>query len=218
MHRCCFTCFKYCKDANNICRFSFPWPKLLENSCTNEVTIVKDRDRKQRVRLRIIPERNNAHLNQTFQSPLLICAHGGNSDIQYIMNSHGAAEYSAGYASKAEAPDQKNLQSIFVKAISNLHENGYMITDRQRLNIAAKSVVGSTQVGSVQAIYFILNQKFVISSRQVININPIHGMTSTNDLTQTYRYLHKRTPFFMQNQSSIVQYKQTYYQPVISMH
>ena len=91
------------------------------------------------------------------------------------MNSHGAAEYSAGYASKAEAPDQNKLQAIFVKAISNLHEDGSMITDRQRLNIAAKSVVGSTQIGSVQAIYFILNQKFVISSRQVIDINPIHG-------------------------------------------
>lgn len=174
IHRCYFTCFKYCKDANNICRFCFPWPKN-ENSLSNDVTILKDRDKKHRIRLRIIPERDNAHLNPTFYSPLLICGHGGNCDIQYIMNTHGAAEYSAGYASKAEAPDQKKLSAIFLKAISNLTEINTMVTDRQRLAVAAKSVVGSTHVGSVQAIYFILNQDFVISSRNVIRINPYHG-------------------------------------------
>jgi hypothetical protein len=54
---------------------------------------------------------------------------------------------------------------------------GSMVTDRQRLTIAAKSVIGSTQVGAVQAAYFILNQQFVISSREVLNDNPSHGKT-----------------------------------------
>lgn len=91
------------------------------------------------------------------------------------MNSHGAAEYAAGYASKAEAPDQKKLQTIFMKSITNLQEQGNMINDKQRLTTAAKSVIGSTQVGAVQAIYFILGLPFVISSRTVINVNPCHG-------------------------------------------
>lgn len=172
IHRCCPTCFKYCKDFNMACRFCFPWAKDINSSAT-DVTILKDRDKKHRVRLRIIPERNNANLNSTFVSPLINCAHGGNSDIQFIMNSHGAAEYAAGYASKAEAPDQKKLQIIFVKAISNLHERSPMVTDCQRLNAAAQSVIGSTQVGSVQAMYFILSQDLVISSRTVINVNPL---------------------------------------------
>lgn len=174
MHDCCFTCFKYCIGPDKICRFCFPWTEG-EKSNNNDVTILKDRDKKQRVRLRIIPMRNNAHINPSFVSPLITCAHGGNSDIQFIMNSHGAAEYAAGYASKAEAPDQSRLQTIFIKAITNLQEKSVMITDRQRLTVAAKSVIGSTQVGSVQAMYFILNQDFVISSRKVININPRHG-------------------------------------------
>ena len=139
---------------------------------------MKDRDKKHRVRLKVVPERNNAHLNATFQSPIINAAHGGNSDIQYIMNSHGAAEYAAGYASKAEAPDQKKLECIFIKAISNLEEKGCIITDRQRLTVAANSVVGSTQVGSVQAIYLILGQDFVISSIKVISFNPCHGTRS----------------------------------------
>ena len=171
MHRCCFTCFKYCKDGDNICRFCFPWPEN-ENSSSTDVLILKDRDKKLRVRVRLIPERNNANINSTFVSPLINCAHGGNSDIQFIMNSHGAAEYAAGYASKAEAPDQRKLQKIFVKAIANLNERSPLVTDCQRLTAAAQSVVGSTQVGSVQAVYFILNQKLVISSREVINVNP----------------------------------------------
>jgi hypothetical protein len=129
--------------------------------------------------------RNNAHINPSFVSPLITCAHGGNSDIQLIMNSHGTAEYAAGYASKAEAPDQSRLQTIFIKAITNLHEKSFMITDRQRLTVAAKSVIGSTQVGSVQAIYFILNQDFVISSRKVINVNPRHGKFNKYDYYTT---------------------------------
>ena len=98
------------------------------------------------------------------------------------MNSHGAAEYATGYASKGEAPDQKKMLTILTKALTNLNERGPMVTDRQRLSIAAKSVVGSTQVGSVQAIYFILNHDFVISSRKVIHVNPKNGKILLNFL------------------------------------
>jgi hypothetical protein len=178
IHRCCPTCFKYRRDRNLICRFCFPWEKDVNSSAT-DVTILKDRDKKQRVRLRIIPERNNANLNSTFVSPLINCAHGGNSDIQFIMNTHGAAEYAAGYASKAEAPDYNKLQNIFVKAIATLYERNPMVTDCQRLTAAAQSVIGSTQVGAVQAMYFILGQKLVNSSRTVININPIKSKSIT---------------------------------------
>lgn len=174
IHFCCFTCFKYCMDDEQICRFCFPWNEGQGSSAT-DVTILKDRDKRLRVRLRLIPERNNAHLNATFFSPLLNCAHGGNSDIQFIMNTYGAAEYAAGYASKTEAPDQKKLQNLFMKSISKLQERDTYLTDRQRLVAAGQAVVGSTQVGAVQANYFILDQKFVISSRNVLSINPIQS-------------------------------------------
>ena len=171
IHRCCFTCFKYCPAEGKVCRFCFPWPENDKSSAT-DVVILKDRDKKNRVRIRLIPERNNGNVNATFVSPLINCAHGGNSDVQFIMNTHGAAEYAAGYASKAEAPDQKKLQKIFIKAIVNLQERTPFVTDCQKLSAAANAVIGSTQVGAVQALYFILDQKFVISSRNVTNLNP----------------------------------------------
>lgn len=179
IHKCCFTCFKYCKDSENVCRFCFPWQQNV-NSMEDDVTLLTDRDKKGRVRVRVIPERNNANINSTFVSPLINCAHGGNSDIQFIMNTHGAAEYAAGYASKAEAPDHRKLQNIFTKAISNIQERTSMVTDCQRLAAAGNSVIGSTQVGAVQAMYMILGQDLVISSRNVINISPLQSKSINN--------------------------------------
>jgi hypothetical protein len=71
------------------------------------------------MRLRVLPMRNNAKINATFVSPLINCAHGGNRNIQFIMNSHGAAEYAAGYASKTEAPDQINFKPFSLRPLLN---------------------------------------------------------------------------------------------------
>ena len=60
IHRCCFTCFKYITYGENVCRFHFPWEEGKLSSST-DITILTDRDKKKRVRLRLIPERNNAH-------------------------------------------------------------------------------------------------------------------------------------------------------------
>ena len=103
-HRCCFTCFKYCYAHNQVCRFGFPW---VSDGCIHEPIIRRDRDKKSRVRVTVLPERNNSYLNGTLHNPLLSIAHGGNHDVQYIGNTVGAAEYVASYASKAEEPDKK---------------------------------------------------------------------------------------------------------------
>ena len=69
--------------------------------------IVKDRDKRSRVRVSVLPQRNNAYLNGTCFHPLIAIAHGGNHDLQYIGNKVGAAKYFASYASKFEEPDKK---------------------------------------------------------------------------------------------------------------
>ena len=75
--------------------------------------IVKDRDKKSRVCVSVLPQRNDAYINGTCFAPLKTIAHGGNHDLQYIGNTVGTAEYVASYASKFEEPDKKVLTNIF---------------------------------------------------------------------------------------------------------
>jgi hypothetical protein len=171
MHTCCFTCWKYCSDC--ICRFGFPFTQN-ENNSENDSCIQTDRDRKSRVRTRVNPMRNNGNINVTYLDPLLTIAHGGNQDLQFILNLVGAAEYCGAYVAKAEAPDKERMMNLYNKKLAYLQQSGEGITDRQRLVAVANAIVGSTQVGSVQACYFLLGQPFVISSRQVLNVNPLH--------------------------------------------
>ena len=84
MHRCCFTCWKYEAGGKKVCRFCYPWEVNLVNQ--DFCTIISDRDRKHRVRVRAVPPRNNAYLNPSPTSLLLCVAHGGNIDVQYISN------------------------------------------------------------------------------------------------------------------------------------
>ena len=170
-HRCCFTCFKYCHKHDEVCRFGFPW---VTDGCTFEPIIRKDRDKKCRIRIQVLPERNNANLNGSIFSPLLTIAHGGNHDIQYIGNSVGAAEYVASYAAKAEEPDKKLMAKIYAKKIAYIVESSSVVTDRQRLYAVGSAIVSSSPVGSVQACYTLLGLKVVKSSRAVVNLNPLH--------------------------------------------
>lgn len=170
-HRCCFTCFKYCYQHDQVCRFGFPW---VANGCVYEPIVRRDRDRKSRVRVSVLPQRNNSNINGTLHCPLLSIAHGGNHDVQYISNTVGAAEYVASYASKAEEPDKKMMANIYSKKISYLVENNSSVTDRQRLYAVGSAILGSSPVGSVQACYSLLGLKSVKSSRVVVNLNPLH--------------------------------------------
>jgi hypothetical protein len=73
MHRCCHTCFKYYSTHDQICRFGFPWTS---RSCEFEPIIRKDTDKKSRIRVTVLPQRNNANLNGTLYDPLITIAHG----------------------------------------------------------------------------------------------------------------------------------------------
>ena len=170
-HRCCFTCFKYCHRHDKVCRFGFPWTS---QDCMFSPLIVKDRDKKSRVRISVQPQRNNAHLNGTCFNPLIAIAHGGNHDLQYIGNTVGAAEYVASYASKCEEPDKKVMTNIFNKKIAYLTNNASNISDRDRLYSVGCALLGSSPVGSVQACYSLLGLNFVTSSRRVLNVNSLH--------------------------------------------
>lgn len=170
-HRCCFTCFKYFHRHDKVCRFGFPWSS---KDCVFGRIIVRDRDKKSRVRVSVLPQRNNAYLSGRLFNPLITIAHGGNHDLQYICNTVGAAEYVASYASKSEEPDKKIMTNIFNKKLAFLSNNATGITDRDRLYSVGCALLGSSPVGSAQACYSLLGLKFVNSSRRILNVNSLH--------------------------------------------
>ena len=170
-HRCCFTCFKYCSKHDHVCRFGFPW---ISKDCIFGPVILKNRDKKNRVKINVLPQRNNAYINTTLFNPLLCLALGSNHDIQYIGNTVGAAEYVASYAAKSEAPDKKIMANIFHKKLKLLSSTVHTVTDRERLYSVGCAILGSSTVGAVQACYSLLGLKFVKSSRVVVNVNSLH--------------------------------------------
>lgn len=172
MHRCCRTCWKYNRNGDKQCRFCFPY---IENSLNNNrnVTVLTDRDKRSRIRHKVKPARNNGHMNATYFNPLIPIAHGGNVDIGYIDTVAGAAEYSADYSSKVEAPDETRLSKMFAKKLARYREYGEFVTDRQKLQAVGNAVVSSSQVGAVQACYMLLGLPLVISSTTVLNVNPL---------------------------------------------
>jgi len=95
IHKCTFTCFKYNRDPyDRACRFdAHLWSSSLHMH--EEVTIVRDRDRRSRVRVRALPSRNNHHVNNNFVCPSIpLALSSGNVDIKILPDTqHGAAEY-----------------------------------------------------------------------------------------------------------------------------
>ena len=57
-HDCCGTCFKYCYSQEKVCRFGFPKPK---DETFLEPCIRKGRDKKSRIRIDVLPQRNNSN-------------------------------------------------------------------------------------------------------------------------------------------------------------
>ena len=185
LHECCFTCWKYNKFGDKTCRSHFPvqadtidgplgpltWNK--GDSWKNECNIIKDRDTKSRVRARVLPQRNNAHINGTYTNVLLFCAHGGNVDCKYISNAFGAALYSADYASKNETADKKTIRNLWAKKMASASLLNGNPTDQQQLKYVGQAIAASNKIGTVQACYILLNLPLVISSRVVESVNPL---------------------------------------------
>ena len=68
--------------------------------------------RNNRQRTRVLPPRNNAHLQTSCTSPLYHLAQESNNDWQYVADARGAAEYTVSYALKPEQPDSRIMQDI----------------------------------------------------------------------------------------------------------
>jgi hypothetical protein len=164
MHVCTFTCLKY---GGKICRFGYP------RSVSSSTTIVHDRDRKQRARTRVLPSNNNAYFNPHIKSPLYICAQRCNTDIQYIANKRGAAEYCTSYALKAEEPDGESLLKFMIRYYINKELEGETISRKDHYKGLGYSLLNATPITTAQACWFLLGLPFVYKSRTVVSVNTL---------------------------------------------
>ena len=149
MHKCMFTCWKYNSPGDFKCRFEGDqWGSPVHFH--PKAILHEDRDRKGRVRVRVLPGRNNTRINKTYVSPLVpLALQGANHDIQLVDNAYGAAIYSCSYAAKAEAPDEVIFAACLGKKLASLLADG-RLTAHERTKAVANAFVGATQVGSIQ--------------------------------------------------------------------
>lgn len=172
MHRCRKSCYKYCRKNQFICRYDFPREPVDGNE--TRAVIVEDRDRRSRIRTRVLPPRNNANLNSHLKEPLCFIAGKGNQDIQYIQNTTGGAEYCSKYCSKAEAAETSSLQNAICRKLA-WYAKDMSDTDsmpwRLQLRAVGNAVVGSQQVGTVEACYMLGKLPLVKSSRVTDFVN-----------------------------------------------
>ena len=179
MHRCTFSCYKYCKIGEPLkCRHNYPYDKDGPTKYDAAV-IFRNHDRRKRLRVNVYPPRNNANINSTFFDPLLVLAHKGNHDCQYISNPVGAAEYAASYVGKQERADFKMVCNLLFRALDAQRENN---SDLHRLKCVGKTILDSTPVGAVEAMYSLLGLPFVLKSRVVENFNALHRSKMTKSL------------------------------------
>lgn len=196
MHKCMETCWKYSysTDGEQKCRFHYPVP--LERSNSSDCNIYTLYDNKRRKQTKINAPRNNGWVNPLPVHPLLVFANQGNMDIQYISNANGAVEYTCGYISKPDLPDQQKLINIFAKKLAIAIENSETAdaTLRQQLNAAGAAIAGSQQVGTVQCVYTMLQLPYVSLSRTVYTISSSPTAHLTKNIITDMKQLQDMNP------------------------
>lgn len=196
MHTCMETCWKYSysSDGDKKCRFHYPVPP--ERCSPTLCKIFSLCDGKKRKQTKINAPRNNGWVNPLPVHPLLVFANQGNMDLQYVSNAGGAVEYTCGYISKDDEPDQKMLINIFAKKLAYAIEHSDIgdPTLRQQLTAAGTAIAASQQVGAVQCCYMMLKQDFVKLSRPVYTISSLPTARLTKNIVTDMRQLQHMNP------------------------
>ena len=191
MHMCTFSCHKKQKlnAAGQLeCRFGFPieetsfkGARIPKGAWRKGAVMANMKDKKNRERSRILPRRNNGHINNHALSPLICLASRGNHDLGFVDNDKGAPEYCAKYSSKADVAESVELRNLITRKLSYQlstlddveNEDDKKIQLRRKFKTILDTVVGAEQIGSVHACTVLLNLKFVKTTRIVVKINPL---------------------------------------------
>jgi hypothetical protein len=167
---------KFCSKWD--CRHGHPVPehqKIINGGIfkhkSNRPQVCVDFDRKGRKRCRVLPARNNSHLAVCPISALMMLAHRGNSNIQYICNAFGAIEYFTNYVGKVDEPECKEVIDSVIRLLSL-----YATDSEPRLQLVFKAVMNALtrerSVTATQVADFFLGHKILSYSRSIKTINP----------------------------------------------
>ena len=188
LHRCRQSCYKYWNHVGERkCRYEYDVKEVaannygrikskLRNPLHTYCQIVKDRDRRNRVRIQGFVPRNNGNLNPCPKNPLQVLTHRGNSDLKLITGQDGAIQYVSKYVSKADQPDCKALQNLIVRKLSSLSRRcveGESVELQAKLRAVGNAVISCQQIGAVQAAYILGKLPLVKSSRASKVVNPL---------------------------------------------
>jgi hypothetical protein len=169
LHACRDSCYKYCRwGEKRSCRYGFPKP-IIEGNLDSSV-VLTGQDMRSRMRVKVDPPRNNAHLNVSCTNPLILLACRGNHDIQYMANSYGGAEYVSKYASKTDTIESKALQNAISRKLATatlMLEAHERLTLRQTLRAVGNAMISSQQIGTVHACYVLTQSHLLVQSSRV---------------------------------------------------
>ena len=194
MHKCMHTCWKHNYYGEKSCRFHYPVAEDISSG--TEAMIYTVSDKKKRLHTKVNPPRNNGWLNPLPTHPLMVFANQGNMDIQYISNVSEAVEYTCGYISKEDQPDEQLLINMFAKKLAQAiarSETGDA-TQREQLRAAGMAFASSQQVGAVQCVYTLLKLPFVQLSRTVQTISPVPTADLTKNIITDMEQLEQMDP------------------------
>lgn len=194
MHKCMHTCWKHNYYGEKSCRFHYPVHEDI--SCETESMIYTVCDKRKRQHTKVNPPRNNGWLNPLPTHPLMVFANQGNMDVQYISNVSGAVEYTCGYISKEDKPDEQILINMFAKKLAQAIARSETkdATQREQLRAAGMAFASSQQVGAVQCVYTLLKLPFVQLSRTVQTISPSPTVDLTKNIITDMEQLEQMDP------------------------
>ena len=168
MHRCQKSCFK--NNRGRKCRYFYPRndPRMSPKFCV----IIRDTDKRTgKRRVRAHPKRNNYYVNTMPRSPLMVCAAGGNTDLQCIMDSRGAAEYATSYATKPDAPEVEKVLNAMAKFYAYKASTNSIVSLQDQYKSVGRALISSQTVSSAQAVWMLLNLPLSQMSRSVEAVN-----------------------------------------------
>ena len=186
-HVCRHSCWKYktkkktqrhSKSRSKLdCRYGHPVPEHQKvrggifKHRSDRAQVCSDYDRKGRKRRRVLPARNNAHLAPSPVSPLMMLAHLGNSNIQYISNVFGALEYFVNYVGKVDEPECKDVINSVIRLLSL-----YATDAEPKLQSVFKAVMNALTrertVRATQVADFFLGHQVLTYTRSIKTVNP----------------------------------------------
>ena len=186
-HVCRHSCWKYktkkktqrhSKSRSKLdCRYGHPVPEHQKvrggifKHRSDRAQVCSDYDRKGRKRRRVLPARNNAHLAPCPVSPLMMLAHLGNSNIQYISNVFGALEYFVNYVGKVDEPESKDVINSVIRLLSL-----YATDAEPKLQSVFKAVMNALTrertVRATQVADFFLGHQVLTYTRSIKTVNP----------------------------------------------